>query len=1032
MDKICSLLCIGLVCLALPAIAQDMLADRSLEVRGITELDMRPLAGATVNVYEGGIKIKTFRSGGDGSFTCVLASDKEYLIEVEKEGLVSKRISFVTQMPADEKGKWVNEFSIGLVKNCDGVDYSVLKEPVDRIRFDAKRREFFSDRDYVSRMRPRIESMLVKYEQCITSKYEDAVAKADQYFKQNNYAGAKKYYQEAQRIFPEESYPSKRLAELNLMENRQQATGEAYQKILSEAESLLMQQKMQESLAKYKQASLLNPGESYPKQKIVEIEASLNKALAENQAIRIMEDNFNNLMAKASVAYTQKNYMLALQHYKQAMAVKPGDALAGHRIQEIEGLLAKKAADDKKLREIDNNYRLAVARGDSFFRARQYEQAREEFAKAVSIKPAEGYPRNRVTEIDRQVEWEARNAEQARIDAAEKEYKAVISRADAWMKENKTNEARAAYAEALTMKPGDPYPAQRIKAIDHTASARQAEILKQQNEAYSRAMQSGSTAFAQKAYPTARVHYRKALEIRPGDPAASLKINEIDATETAEKNAADQALAAKKKYSESVALADRLFAQSDMEGAAAAYRQILVSVPGDPHCNRQLAAIESYKQSEIAARQKKAETDYANAMEKGTQAMVLANYAEARQFFMQALVVKPADAAAKQKLAEMESLIRQNEEKALAAKQIREKYEAFMASGKEWFDEKKYAEAKASFEQALQLMPGELLPRQKIDEILKIFAEQEKSRIEMAARDNAFLMAMQSGEKFFRAREYELSRVEFDRARQLKPEKQEPVARLAEIEDLIRKIQQQQQEAKQHADAYAVAINKARAQFDSKEYILARNSYQEALEHYPEDALAKEQIRKIDYLAAEEARIKEAEAKRAKEFEMQIAVADKAFDEARYTEAKEGYKKAVALDPAAVYPKQKIVRIEEILRALARPAVTQNSGTQTPVSTPVVLAELNFKTESERQRYLEDLVKKYPQGITLEIYKEKIKETYRYVIIRENQAQEFRHVKFLTYSGHQYAVNGKPITAQYFQSQTKPRPGESYQERVIQ
>ncbi len=94
-----------------------------------------------------------------------------------------------------------------------------------------------------------------------------------------------------------------------------------------------------------------------------------------------------------------------------------------------------------------------------------------------------------------------------------------------------------------------------------------------------------------------------------------------------------------------------------------------------------------------------------------------------------------------------------------------------------------------------------------------------------------------------------------------------------------------------------------------------------------------------------------------------------------------------------------------------------------PVEKPKVnnaLGELNFKNESERQNYLDELKKKYPSGITLEKYTEQYKEILRYIIIREDKAQEYRQVRFLTYNGYQYSVSGKPITQQYFQSQVKP------------
>ena len=75
-----------------------------------------------------------------------------------------------------------------------------------------------------------------------------------------------------------------------------------------------------------------------------------------------------------------------------------------------------------------------------------------------------------------------------------------------------------------------------------------------------------------------------------------------------------------------------------------------------------------------------------------------------------------------------------------------------------------------------------------------------------------------------------------------------------------------------------------------------------------------------------------------------------------------------------------------------------------------------------------ELRKKYPEGVTLETYKEKYKTTKRFIVIRKGDTEEFRMVHFTNWGGKEYSVNGKPITAQYFESQTSSRSGEYYKE----
>src|SRR5512133_680711 len=288
MLRIIHILLVLILCLKIGA--QQTAPERYLEVRGISELEMEPLARATINLYEGTNKIQTIQSGSDGTFSFKLDPNKQFVIEVEKNGLISKRISFNTQLPDQEKGTWMNEFSIGLVKPCNGVDYSALKEPVDRVSFDVKRRQFISDKDYVNNMRPKIEALMIKTDQCQLENYEDLVKKADQTAKTGNLEDALKLYKEASEIYPKEEYPAKRIAEINNAKNKQQFSAEAYKKIVTEADALSAQGRISEAIQKYNQASILNPQESYPKQKASELQNVLTQQQSAMQALQVKED----------------------------------------------------------------------------------------------------------------------------------------------------------------------------------------------------------------------------------------------------------------------------------------------------------------------------------------------------------------------------------------------------------------------------------------------------------------------------------------------------------------------------------------------------------------------------------------------------------------------------------------------------------------------------------------------------------------------------------------------------------------------
>jgi tetratricopeptide (TPR) repeat protein len=1083
---------------AAPLQAQDKIAERYLDVRGTSELDMQPLSRANANLYEGSNKVKSVQTGSDGSFSFRLEMNKQYVIEVEKDGLVSKRISFNTSIPDEEKGTWMNEFSIGLVKKCNGVDYSVLKEPVDRVGFDSKRREFVSDKNYVSGMRSRIENMLIKNDQCLLDQYESAVKKGDQMASQKNYQEALAAYNEAREIYPTETYPEKKISEINNQIIKQQNSNEAYKKLIEEADALASQQKYADALQRYKVASSLNPQETYARQKVAEIEKAMAQEQAAQQALQNSEDRYNQAMAKASVAYTRKDYPTAKQYYQEALTIKPAESLPQTRVQEIETILGKKAADDAaraaentRKAAFENDYKALIAQADGQYKAKQFDEARQSYAKALTMKPSDPYPAQRVKAIEMAAAAEqaarqksidekyeaamaaANNAiaqnqfplaqeqlqkalalkpgdvsannriaevngmadDYAKRKSQEDQYKKIIADADGFMQRKDLAKAREAYTQALAVKPGDQYAQNKISAIDYGIAAEQAARIKATEEGYKAAINAANTAITQKTYAQAKEYLIKALAIKPGDAYATGKSAEVDKLIEEQRKQKEQEQLVASQYQAAIALADQSFNSRNYAEAKTAYNKALQLKPGDSYANQKISSIENILAAESAQKQKQLDDAYKSAMDRGTGALIAKEYQTAKNAFQEALAVKPADPSAKAKIAETDILIKQTEER-LAEEQARKlKYDETIKTADRYLSQKNYIGAKAGYEQALNILPGEDYPRQKLEETSRAIAEQEKLLADQQARENAYQMALVSGDKYFRAKEYLQSREEYNRALLLKPEESFPKNKVAEIDNLIAARQKEQEAAKAKADAYAAAITSGNGFFAKKDYLAAKTSYNEALKQMPGDPLATDQIKKIDYLLAEADKQKQADAARKASYESLIKSADNAFEAGKYLTAKEDYKNALALEPSSVYAKQRIARIDEINRALSQASVKSSAPVaagNAKTTAAIPMGELNFKTESERQKYLDELKQKYPNGITLEKYKERYKETYRYIIIRDNQAQEYRRIKFNTYNGEQYSVNGKPITQQYFLSQVRTRQGESYQEIELQ
>jgi tetratricopeptide (TPR) repeat protein len=419
-------------------------------------------------------------------------------------------------------------------------------------------------------------------------------------------------------------------------------------------------------------------------------------------------------------------------------------------------------------------------------------------------------------------------------------------------------------------------------------------------------------------------------------------------------------------------------------------------------------------------------------MAQGSTAFSQKQYGPAREQYQKALSFKPDDPAAKNKIGEIDLLLKQEQDRLSAQQALKKQYDEAIARAEKLLTANDFTNSKLAFGEASQLMPGESYPKQKIGEIDKILADQQKALADKQAKDKAYNDAVKNGDMYLSLKNYNDAKSEYNKALSVRPDEVYPKNKLAEIENSIKADQKAMADQKAKEDAYNAAVASGNNAYGQKKYPEAKGFYNQALKIKPDEPYAKDQIVLIDNLLAGMEKQKLADEAKQKQYNDLIAIADKAFDAANYPSAKENYQKALAVIPDSPYPKQKIARIDEINKLLAQQKAATNQSSKKSLTSTAPLTQLNFKDDNERDVYLNDLKKKYPEGVTVEIYKEKYQETRRYIIVRDDIASEFRDVMILSYKGHEYSKNGKTVTQMYFEQQVKSRPGEYYNETTFE
>ena len=110
----------------------------------------------------------------------------------------------------------------------------------------------------------------------------------------------------------------------------------------------------------------------------------------------------------------------------------------------------------------------------------------------------------------------------------DKDYLTAISRADAAYKENSFANAKAAYNEALTYKPNEQYPKDKLAEITRMEKARgQAQSDMDLQQRYTLAITKGDNAFGKKDYSTAKPSYEEALSYKPAEKYPKDRLKQI-------------------------------------------------------------------------------------------------------------------------------------------------------------------------------------------------------------------------------------------------------------------------------------------------------------------------------------------------------------------------------------------------------------------------------------------------------------------------------------------------------------------------
>lgn len=632
------------------------------------------------------------------------------------------------------------------------------------------------------------------------SRYNQLMKSGNSLLSQNLFNQAIAAFEKAQNLFPNKPLASDKLVFTRQMQHNFLNRQKHALKEIEAARRYLLIKNYADALRHYQQADSLVPGNLMVIKKINELKPEARKQIA-----------YNKVANEADRLYIAKNFMAARLKYQDAQKLWPENSYPAEMISKVDEQLTEQR------KNLEQNYRIAVAQADSLFKRHEMENARAQYNLALNLKPAENYPKQQLSAIKK---WFAIQQQQLQAN-----YHAVIRSADSLFDKGAFLAAQEKYKLALKTRPKDPYPKQKLSEIDKqlAAIAKQNEL----NAQYQALIAEAKKLQAAGHFELAIKKFRQAQEMKGTDAFSAAQIAKIkqllaDLQKQKERDA---------NFAKQIVLGQRLFQQKQLEEAKKAFANALAIKPEEAFPAKRIHVIDSLIQQKIRLAQ--IEKVYQTALQQGKQFYSQKQYEKALVSFKKANGLKPGDTYSGKMIQSIETTLAS----IARARALQQAYAESNTKAGQLLKEQKYELAKAQYQNSLTIKPDETYPKKQIADINTILVRLAKER------NQRYAAALSKADNLYNSRLYRKAVALYEEAASIKPDEPYPGEQISACNTFIAQIVAQQ------TQKYKLAIKEADRLYAEKVYDKAVKAYKKAEKAKPDETYPAEMIKKItDYI----------------------------------------------------------------------------------------------------------------------------------------------------------------------------------------
>ncbi|HLU87640.1 MAG TPA: hypothetical protein VKZ44_07775 [Taishania sp.] len=722
-----------------------------------------------------------------------------------------------------------------------------------------------------------------------------------------------------------------------------QSNDASYNDIVKAADKAYNEKNYQLALTKYEEANAIKPKEQHPINRINEIDMILQKQKQESLAYEQENAAYINLIKAADNLRNAGDYAKAKEKYYEALDIKE-EQYPRDEIAKINKLIKEKETDEK--------YKKLIEAADIMYKQKSFQSARDNYAEASKLKPNEEYPKSKLKELEDKIEAEKNAA------ALKQKYDDFVSQGEQFVKEEKWEEAKTAFEEALKIESASTYVKGQLDIVNKKLAEIKAEEEKQ--EKIAKLLKEGDDALSAKTYDVALAKFKEVITLDKDNAIAPPKISQIEqiiADEAKNKELND-------KFNGLVKQGDDANTAKKYADAIAKYKEA-IALKDDPSVQIKIDAAQ--KALDELENAKQLEEKFAKLVADGAKALTAKDYATALTNYEEASAIKPTDQPTLTKISEIKKIIA--EQQSAAEKQ--EKIEKLISEGIALMeggvmDGVQLEPAKLKFQEVLGLDAQNATAKTKIAEIDKLLAQAKEN----ADKEAKFNENVAKGDAEYGNQAWDKALGFYKNALSFKDD--EGVKQ--KITDVQAKIAQNAAEKETEAN-YQKAIAEGTSLKNAKKYTEAIAQFEKAKSLKPTETQPQQEIDAINQILADQ----QATEEKTKQINNLLAEGENAFNAKDFDQAKGKFEQVLGLDNTNATATKRLADIQAELAKLAGEAEKQNQINQLVVQGEQLFNSADYTGSEDKfkqvltldashaiaKKYLADIAKKLEEQKSL-------------------------------------------------------------------